>query len=1040
MTVGSRKRGRLAVALGLLGVLVFATLGCGGGGGSSSEDTEDIYVLRFSVPNFSGILLDEALTFVFTEGVDPTSLNHDSIRLRTGPQGGIAPRGVFQTGIFLIDAQGRRVVVDPNQLTSQELANAEQTGSAAAIPEGARYDDPFGDGFNAVEPGLRQVLFNRSINRTVTFVPEVPTKEDFSDTGYRAGSTYTVVLPAFPSLNTVRSYVGDPLVPREGRVFVSTFTTVGFTAPKRFLGGEYIGLSPRGVSSQPPNGSATAKLFYAKRGWSAGTDYEVGERVSNNGLVYRATTNHNSTATSEPGVGGLWVNFWTQAGVAPEDWQQFTSYFVGDEVFLNNRAFTCLQSHFSGPANNPESAPDFWSDLLDADLSNASLRFGAKFVIPDDRAPLGLLNGADTLLGLPAETPTGVDLTIALRFSQPLDPETVSTDNMVLTDDSAGGVQIPVSLFLRQSRVGTVEVLMTPLRQSGLELGKGYLVTVGNLVTDLLGNGLDQNVVTPGVEPFTISFRTAGTLPVTNLVETFATGAGEDTALTTANWNNRLGPAGYVGGLNGSLTASFAPFAGTGELGEFEALAGPATVLDTGNSPGNANVFNYTTFFVETGGIVTGTGDLPLLIRCQQTANIQGSIFLDGGPGGIGQTGDSGNTVLTGGAGGIAGPGGFDGGAGAFNATVENFDGQDGFGPGGGRGGHSGDREPGGVVGGATDEAVQREGGGGGGHATPGFDASLSKKKFSLSPNDGGAGGAAYGPIIPPIVGSVITGFGGSGGGGGGGEDDSDGGGTGAGDGLVGFTDEGGGGGGGGGGALQIVAYGNISLSPGEITANGGQGGNSFNAATSSLGQGAPGGGGSGGSVWLRSFGEITFGANSRIEAIGSRGGAGDGNGNEIQSGGTGADGFIRFEDSKGVPSLPTLADPIDSGTSGTFEPDITLQSVAVSRFYNSNIATPNYGDPEADIFLPGKIDETLVILVQGAREDVTNPGHPVDPDTDLERIFTTDWVPFAEVDRLDNFQFLRFQVVFAVSPLQTFDDPLPRIDEIRIKRSSIPD
>ena len=35
-----------------------------------------------------------------------------------------------------------------------------------------------------------------SSKRTVTFVPEVPTRPDLSDTGYGPGATYTVVLRA----------------------------------------------------------------------------------------------------------------------------------------------------------------------------------------------------------------------------------------------------------------------------------------------------------------------------------------------------------------------------------------------------------------------------------------------------------------------------------------------------------------------------------------------------------------------------------------------------------------------------------------------------------------------------------------------------------------------------------------------------------------------------------------------------------------------------------------------------------------------------
>jgi hypothetical protein len=398
-----------SLAFGLAGLMVLTLVGCGGGGVGGSapwEDSQDLYVLRFSMPNFAGIRLDEAVNWVFSEKILASSLNHDSVQIRTGTSGGIAPRGVFVKGIFLIDNEhpdlakrGRRLVVDPGQLTNSEIKQAEDFGQVGVIPEAARYDDPDENGFTAVAPGQRRILYDRTYGNVAMFVPEVPTRLDYSDTGYQPDSTYTVVLPTFPALNTVKTYDGKPLLPREGRIFTSTFSTVPSTSSQRFQGGEYWFVSPRGVNTDPATGDVVAEVF----------------RDDDGNILY--------------------------------------------------------------------------------DETNASLAPGARFVIDDDRAPFGFLNPPDVpAVGDPGEEPVGVDTSIAIRFSQPLDPQWVTTDNFLLNDISTPGEpQQAVSLFLTQSREGRVEVLMTPLNPRGLELGRRYQVKVSILVRDLLGNPLDQN-------------------------------------------------------------------------------------------------------------------------------------------------------------------------------------------------------------------------------------------------------------------------------------------------------------------------------------------------------------------------------------------------------------------------------------------------------------------------------------------------------------------------------------------------------------------
>jgi len=615
MRTGKAKRWSGPLVFALVAATALVAAGCGAGSGSSSgkakDDGKDLWVERFSVPNFSGILLDESVSLTFSASIKAASLNQDSVQFRTGPQGGQAPRGTFVKGSFLFDpVSGTRVVIDPDPIGDQQIRRIQKKGKLDLVPDEIRYDLGYSSDLN----GNRMVLMDHTQARTVTFVPEVPTRLDLSDSGYQPGATYTVVVPAFPDTNTVKSVEGTPVVPKDGRVFVSSFTTVPLTSPFLFLGGENAG-SPRLINTSP-------------------ADRE-------------------------------------------------------DNVPVDSRVF--------------------------------------------------------------------------LRFSQPLDPRTITSDNFFLNISSvAGNPQLPVSLFLRQSRTGLVEVVMTPL--SDLPPNEFFTVTVSQSVRDLLGAAIPPQTV--------FSFSTTGALPpLRDIVETFSNNSQEEQTITTANWNDSKP---YVGGLPGALTASYAPFAGSGEDGAFNPPVGDVTLLDTGST--SHTIFNYTSINVSIGATVVGQGNYGLVMRCQGDVTVSELIDVSGLAGGTGQTGTQGDSDAKGGPGGVGGPGGYDGGDGAMTeiGAAGNFDGIDGDGPGGGAGGGTGDQEAPGTP---PTPAHVREAGGGGGHADVGGDADLANAKGS----DGGRGGSAYGegdfsdaPLIPAIVGvpTLTQGFGGSGGGGGGGEDD----------------------------------------------------------------------------------------------------------------------------------------------------------------------------------------------------------------------------------------------------------------------------
>jgi hypothetical protein len=112
--------------------------------------------------------------------------------------------------------------------------------------------------------------------------------------------------------------------------------------------------------------------------------------------------------------------------------------------------------------------------------------------------------------------------------------------------------------------------------------------------------------------------------------------------------------------------------------------------------------------------------------------------------------------------------------------------------------------------------------------------------------------------------------------------------------------------------------------------------------------------------------------------------------------------------------------------------------SVAVSRWYDQSIVTPNYGPPEIDLDLHGG---TIDVLVQAVWEDVELPGEqPMDPDLDPLREWSTDWLPISRIDEIDNHQYLRFRVEFTLPATWAPGDALPIVRSIHFPVSSLHD
>lgn len=154
-------------------------------------------------------------------------------------------------------------------------------------------------------------------------------------------------------------------------------------------------------------------------------------------------------------------------------------------------------------------------------------------------------------------------------------------------------------------------------------------------------------------------------------------------------------------------------------------------------------------------------------------------------------------------------------------------------------------------------------------------------------------------------------------------------------------------------------------------------------------------------------------------------------------SGGPAEDSWIleSFDDTQHRDAARTTADrsgSVPGALVGPPGPDVETEAVS-TRFGDPRYVTPDYGPPEADFDAAGG---TVLFFVQGAREDVNRPGEPIDPDVDPQRANTTDWTPFEDIDLVDNYQFLRFRVLLRTPASWTPGDPVPSVEEIRIRVS----
>lgn len=284
-----------------------------------------------------------------------------------------------------------------------------------------------------------------------------------------------------------------------------------------------------------------------------------------------------------------------------------------------------------------------------------------------------------------------------------------------------------------------------------------------------------------------------------------------------------------MGLVSGTLFAQTCFTTGDGTDGAY--LASSTTTLAGGT-------YNYSSFTIDSGVIVSVTGTAPLVIYCTGVVTINGTLSATGG------NGANGVTFTSGGNGGIGVAGGGNGGAGSFSSPSGPLPGIDGSNTGGV-----------GNAGGAW------SGGGGAGYAANGG--------TSGNPS-GGFAGTSYGAAD---LSGLWSGSGGGGGSGG--------------------YDCGAGGGGAGGGLIVINANSIVIGASGSVESNGGNGG------TDGTGNCGGGGGGSGGSIWIASPSITNDGT---ISAIGGTGGSSMVAGSPYYgTGGNGSDGRIRIDSNSPV-------------------------------------------------------------------------------------------------------------------------------------------
>jgi len=893
----------------------------------------------------------------------------------------------------------------------------------------------------------------------VAELPFIPNFEDYSDSGLAPAKTYTVFLPIFPAVNTVRSTVGRPLVQAESFSF-TTNPVVQFIEPRRPLLHTPIAVQGDDAGCVQDQGNP---LFNGTLQFAADPEDQL-LCLKNEGaprvLLMNSIPTHNAAAVGTP------------SAVAPG--------------LLD---FPAIRVRFNEPLDPISVVPyvpttqksvnvQLWrvGNLNAVPVTPVQIKTNKPFVVQD--------LGQTEVIVVPVEPEQQGTYMVNIQGVRDL------PGNLLRTDDR------PVQPLLNPSDpYAAIDNNLVGKVAPGYRIYFRTLqipATAGAIST-AFGNNFDERTT----QLFT---KSVGTDPDTLLTPPMTLTQLEPGQATSANWNGAFRFAGLSGlqtNTNvdngaGRLKAVYAPYLGNGSDGTFTLAAGSTTLTSDGGSINGDGIYEYETFTLSNGATLSLQGSRPVMILVRGACVIDGTIQGGGTVGRFGLDTDSlakytnANTIDSSGEGGVGRAGGGNGGFGAPSpgigdgtiggAPLSVFA-ADALAPGGGFG---------------LSKATTNGGGGGGGHGVAGT--------LGGGVGSGGGGGSPQGSadFFRPLSLFVPDRFfqpnadvcGGAGGGGGGFEDDTN---TNeAGDApnpLVSVAvgtrrvlsgDDAGAGGGAGGGAIWILAKSIDVQDQAKILMRGANGGNTyaddsaaptpnlivtdpdnmvtgdeyvsgiFDSTLPGTGSGGGGGGGAGGAILLQGRDFVSVDVNARLDVSGGAGGSSA----SAADGGAGARGRV------GIVAFQATTDFVTSGTAaappgGTILPDasaLTLNgavweptvdetSQGVSKWYdllgtNTEFNLPFWTDNVSVLTGPPNnlaqgADFDLVIELQGATG--LSPLPAVEPTTATA---LTPWTVHTSFATMDGMQFIRWRARFRVrrsGALNPAIHPMPTLFDITV-------
>ena len=862
----------------------------------------------------------------------------------------------------------------------------------------------------------------------VAELPFIPNFDSYSDSGMAPGKLYSVFLPIFPAVDTVRSTSGRPLVKAASFNFttIPTFTFSEVRRPLIHAPGPVSGPNAKGDEDGCLNNATNGLYVFPGTQFGSGFDARL-LCLKNEGAPHILNDPTNLSQSSNP--------FHDKRAVGTASATSPGSLDLG-----------AIRIRFNEPLDPISVTPYVPTTRLSLNVQLWRVGDGDAIPLP---IPLQIPTTKPTVVQNLTKTevilvPTAPPPPAAQESAQPQGTYLINIQgvrdlagNLVVTSDRPNPVP------------GGYAAIETAI--SG-KIAPGYriyfrtleLPSTPNSITESFGNNVSEKV--NALFTFSIPGGGAANLTQAILLPTVSPAAGgagytltqsEPGQATVANWNGayRFLDNPTAAGMPdvrantaidngaGRLKAVFRPYLGNGDDLAFNAAPGSSSFLSSdGGDLNNDGVYEFTSFTLPATATLTLLGSRPILVLVKGACVINGTINgngLKGNPGidtdGTSKytfIGPSGEALRSSGVGGLPGPGGGNGGNGAPAAAGT------GLGTAGSAGVNifgiatttgAGDFGTGGDVG------VVR-GGGGGGYGANGSPAVGNVTGFgALSGSaDFTRGLGSFSPerCFQPSANVA----GGAGGGGGGVEDDN-----GANETsnnsvltnsstplLITTGDDGGAGGGGGGGAFWVIADtisvgDGVTVGSGQIHCDGARGGNTYSAlgqvdagtfisgvvndadtTAANLGSGGGGGGGSGGAILLQARTSLTIASTAVLTVAGGAGGSSKGGVNignatvgTAGSGGAGGVGRIALMTFAGSTDSAAAAAPVIAGgasltpapgvASASYRPTVDLTSQGVSHWLDFVTAITTFSAPFWD---DNFLTLTGVGLQQGAGLD----------------------------------------------------------------------